>query len=270
MLEALCHETSSFVTLTYSDDAIPHDLSLNPKHIQDWLKRLRKAVSPEKIRYFAVGEYGDQTERPHYHLALFNWVPCLNNSVRLHTHNSCCPACDALMKTWGKGLISNGPLTQETAGYIAGYVVKKMTSKLDARLGGRHPEFARMSTVPGVGKNALWDVASTSLQYDLVQSDVPTALRHGRRVLPLGRYLTHNLRTMVGRDASAPDEVLEARRQEMLPVFQAAITATEGAPTPLRQEIRNAAIKETFYKLNEGKILNMENRYSRNNRKAKL
>lgn len=55
MLEAMCHENSAFVTLTYEDGKLPEGASLNPKDAQDWLKRLRESVSPRKLRFYLVG-----------------------------------------------------------------------------------------------------------------------------------------------------------------------------------------------------------------------
>lgn len=73
--------SASFLTLTYDDLHLPrNELGVNvlcKKHLQDFLKRLRINFERQgynnKIRYFAVGEYGSQTLRPHYHLILFNY-----------------------------------------------------------------------------------------------------------------------------------------------------------------------------------------------------
>ena len=71
LLEAIKSSESSFITLTYDDENLPENGSLCPSHVRDWLKRIRKKVEPRKLRYFLVGEYGDETKRPHYHVALF-------------------------------------------------------------------------------------------------------------------------------------------------------------------------------------------------------
>lgn len=64
-----------FVTLTYNDESLPvvdgHPV-LNYRDVQLFLKRLRKKVSPLKLRYFVCGEYGTTTFRPHYHMILFD------------------------------------------------------------------------------------------------------------------------------------------------------------------------------------------------------
>lgn len=52
-----------------------------------------------------------------------------------------------------------------------------------------------MSLRPGIGADAMWDVASVMMQYR--QSQVPMSLRHGTRVLPLGRYLRSKLAGMM-------------------------------------------------------------------------
>lgn len=195
----------SFVTLTYRDEA----WTLEPKHTQDWLKRLRKRLSGRKLRYYLVGEYGEKTFRPHYHAALFGVGPCRGG---IHVGGECqCPACSVVRETWGYGFVMVAPLAIASAQYIAGYVTKKMTHRLDTRLGGRHPEFARMSLNPGIGADAMHNVASDMMRWDLENTlqDVPFGLRYGRRVLPLGRYLRGKLRKAIGREENAPAEALQ-------------------------------------------------------------
>lgn len=65
MLEAAQYEDNCFITLTYDDEHLPLGMSLVPKDLQDFLKRFRSRIAPIKVRYYGVGEYGDQTQRPH-------------------------------------------------------------------------------------------------------------------------------------------------------------------------------------------------------------
>ena len=105
-----------------------------------------------------------------------------------------------------------------------------MTRTDDPRLGDRHPEFSRMSLRPGIGADMMHEYASSLLQFDLVdaaQGDVPSSLRHGSRTLPLGRYLTRRLRTLVGKEANAPQETISARAEEMRPLFEASRRSSE-------------------------------------------
>lgn len=189
ILESYCHASSLFVTLTYNDENLPPDLSVHPKHVQLFLKRLRKAISPTKIRYFAVGEYGDKSWRPHYHLAIFG--------IGLEHEKT-------IQDCWKFGFTMCGDLNPKSAGYIAGYVTKKMTANDDERLLRDdgvylHPEFIRMSLKPGLGFPALekiLDVMKSSIGDKLPDGDVPKALRHGNQIFPLGRYLRKKLREM--------------------------------------------------------------------------
>lgn len=215
-LETALRADNTFVTLTYDDEHLPQDQSVSPRELQLFLKRLRKQ-SP-KIRYFGVGEYGDTTFRPHYHLALFGYPNCSRHRTYINRQGSpCCQACETVRQAWGKGQIQLANLDAGSAAYIAGYVVKKMTKQDDPRLEGRLPEFSRMSLKPGIGHDMMHEVASTLLQHNLDEklTDVPNALQHGKKVLPLGRYLTRTLRHLTGKPKNAPQATLQKQAQEM-------------------------------------------------------
>ena len=109
-----------------------------------------------RLRYYLVGEYGDTTERPHYHICLFGYPPCAYGQTRLFKNERpCCAWCSGLQDTWSQGNVFSAELNELSIQYCAGYVTKKMTSHEDIRLNGRHPEFARMSNRPGIGVPAL-------------------------------------------------------------------------------------------------------------------
>ncbi|UYD39220.1 MAG: replication initiator protein [Wigfec virus K19_160] len=224
MLESLLHGDNCMVTLTYTEESLPENGTLVPKHLQDWLKRFRKSIEPLKIRFYGVGEYGDQSERPHYHVILFGYPNCRFGKTRVN-RISCCDSCDRVRDTWSHGGVFLCELSTETAQYTAGYVTKKMTKKDDPRLKGRYPEFARMSNggrnqSGGIGAGMMWDVASALMQFDLEdkQTDVPSALRHGTRLLPLGRYLRRKLRAYVGKDEKTPPAVIEEIKAALRPL----------------------------------------------------
>lgn len=225
MLEQLGHADSAFVTLTYSPEEEPKDGSLQPKDLQDWLKRIRKSVAPLRLRYYAVGEYGDQTGRPHYHAAVFGLPTCTAGGTNNHiSPRSYCVRCNLVSNTWGKGRIFLGELTRESCQYVAGYVTKKLTSPTDPRLNGRYPEFARMSKMPGLGTGVLDAVVESLRQHnlDLPQTDVPSGLRHGTSILPLGRFLRIQLRRKLGRPDQVPKEVALEESRKMLALWLSA------------------------------------------------
>lgn len=199
LLEQKLHEASSFLTLTYAPERVPLGGSLVPSDLQNFFKRLRGRIPNWPVRYYAVGEYGDHTQRPHYHAALFG--------VSVHET-------EVVRDAWGMGHVFLGDLTAESAAYVAGYVTKKLTNPDDPKLNGRYPEFARMSRRPGLGRGAVPVVAAalnTSEGSRLLadSGDVPNALRVGPRTLPLGRYLKGKLREEMGLD----DEAVQERRK---------------------------------------------------------
>lgn len=197
LLEQTQHDSSSFVTLTYADPP-PHELQ--PRDCQLFMKRLRKRLD-FSIRFFLVGEYGDKTFRPHYHAAIFGLDPGFSPWVN---------------EAWGKGFIHVGELNASSAAYLAGYCTKKMTSPEDPRLGGRRPEFSRMSI--GIGAPAIPSLAHGYVQKDgskwlLQDGDVSPAVRIGGKLYPLGRTLRSKLREQVGWAPTMPSDVREASIQ---------------------------------------------------------
>jgi len=124
--EASLWELNSFVTLTYDDEHLPANEQLNYKDLQDFWKRLRKRVGP--LRYYSVGEYGDKTNRPHYHACIFGHAFETDRKI-LRTEPYLLWTSPTLLETWGKGHVSVGALTFQTAQYTASYVTKKLGYK---------------------------------------------------------------------------------------------------------------------------------------------
>lgn len=223
MLEAQLHKSNSFATLTYRDADLPARGCLELVELQKWLKRFRFAIEPDRVRFFAVGEYGHEGTRefnPHFHVILFGFPPCIygESTFKKDGSGSCCPFCEVVRDTWGKGKISLSEFKYERAQYCAKYVVKKMTGADDDRLDGRNPEFARMSLRPGIGAHYAPLVSAGLLQAGVLQQqeDVPAALRHGSRIVPFDRYMRQKLRLAVGRNEKTPPSALLEFRQKML------------------------------------------------------
>jgi len=185
MLEYAHSKIGAFVTLTYDDANYPNYGNLEPKELSNFVKRLRK-YSERKLRYFGVGEYGDQTWRPHYHLAIFG--------LDLTEH-------DLVEKSWKKGFSCVQELNQATANYVAGYVVKGMTWKNHPKLDGRVPEFMRCSKMAGgIGIGAVNDAAEKLSRYENLKYSAVQCFQAGKKRLPLGRYLTKKLAQATGKE----------------------------------------------------------------------
>lgn len=107
--------SASFVTLTYDDEHLPRNRLgipvLEPEELKKFLKRFRsfveRNVKKSKVRFFAVGEYGSESLRPHYHLILFNYPDCDLHYV--------------LEKTWPYGFSYIGDVTDGSIEYVCKY-----------------------------------------------------------------------------------------------------------------------------------------------------
>lgn len=204
-LESLCHEENCFITLTYSDEFLPAGGNLSKDVVPRTIRAIRKAIAPQRVRYFYVGEYGDETYRPHYHVSMFGMSGYSVYEVLSGTGGTIGVRGDTIIQQcWPYGFVKVDEFNELTAQYVAGYVVKKLTSYGDPRLSGRVPEFARMSRRPGLGSAAMELIAKTLVESGhgmaLIEDsgDVPHELRIGRRRIPLGRYLLRKLREAVG------------------------------------------------------------------------
>jgi hypothetical protein len=184
-LELNEHPTACFVTLTYNQECVPANGELDKRHLQLFIKRLRDRMAPRRLRYYAVGEYGDQSWRPHYHLVVYNLSPTESADVE---------AC------WPYGFVMTGTAESSSMAYVAGYITKKMTNKKDGRLHGRAPEFCIMSRRPGLGHGAVTRIAKAMSSYPSEQSFDVREVRIGGKKYPLGRLLREKVQAACGLD----------------------------------------------------------------------
>lgn len=158
--EKSLYRESCFITLTYEDKNVPllsgpwiaRRQTLVLRDIQLFMKRLRKSTG-KGLRFYACGEYGLQTDRPHYHLLLFNkdfhdkrdWKTTRAGD-RLFTSRT-------LDDVWGLGMCVFGDVTFESCAYVSRYIVDKINGdEKEHHYRGRLPEFATRSMRPGIGR----------------------------------------------------------------------------------------------------------------------
>lgn len=138
-----------FVTLTYSDEALLEPglgritkngyQNLVKRDFQLFMKKLRgyyRKCKGMKIRYYAVGEYGFQYERPHFHAIIFNADQ------------------SAIEKAWEHGWaqVEIPKHGNDSMAYVAKYMTKgKMIPKHEND--DREPEFQLFSK--GLGSNYI-------------------------------------------------------------------------------------------------------------------
>lgn len=203
MHEAQLHEKTSFITLTYRDEDLPnsparvrkasprrarrpgsgrqvdrhahaethaHEIqeapSLSKGDLNGFTRRLNEDVRRrfgKGVKYFACGEYGEKTERPHYHIAVYGEDFSDDRQFWKHAQSGhYLWRSSRLKRLWPHGDADIGELTFESAAYIARYILKKITGakahdhyKRIDREGREYwlePEFNVMSRRPGIAK----------------------------------------------------------------------------------------------------------------------
>lgn len=160
-MEAKYHILNCFVTLTYDNAHYPGKLVKD--HYKSFIKAIRNAGY--KVRYFGCGEYGSKTHRAHYHFILFGYfpkdaVPFSKSQTGFLQYTS-----KELDKFWkNQGLVTVSEFAPETAGYVAGYVNKKLTA--NDYFDEDAPSFICMSTRPGIGRQYIEDNLGKIYKYD--------------------------------------------------------------------------------------------------------
>lgn len=153
---------NAFITLTYSDDHLPEDYSVSVRTWQLFMYRLRKSLGSNKIRFFACGEYGDQTLRPHYHALIFNHCFPDKQLFKKTPQGHNIYTSKSLEKIWPYGLPTVGDVTYQSAAYTARYIMKKISGDnapehytrihpLTQKIVTVQPEFCVQSRRPGLG-----------------------------------------------------------------------------------------------------------------------
>lgn len=217
--EAQMHEHNSFVTLTYNEEHLPKNASLDVKAWQRFAKRLRHEIGP--FRFFHCGEYGDTNQRPHYHAAFFGIDFHQDRVLLREKRGANLYSSPMLERAWGQGFVTIGQLTYQSAAYIARYVMKKITGPLAMKVhyGDRKPEYVTMSRRPGIG--STW--------YDAFKTDVYPAdevVHNGRKFKP-PRYYDEKL---------TPEQLLRVKSQR----------ADKAAKYPAERTYERLKVKETI------------------------
>lgn len=195
--------SSYFVTLTYTTEHVPISpngfMSLSKRDLQLFFKRLRRDCEPYKLKYYAVGEYGTDNKRPHYHLVIFN-VPDTKH----------------FQSAWSLGAIHIGKVTGESIAYTMKYIDKPHSEKglfpnWQPFVGrdDREKEFPLMSK--GLGKNYLTPEMVNYHQADLTRLHVT---KEGGHRIALPRYFRQKIYT-------------EAQQNEQVRLIQAVVDLTD-------------------------------------------
>lgn len=147
-LELQRHEHAVFTTLTYDDAHVPVTLPKPSEAVPLWVKRLRKHKGAKSVRFYASAEYGERTNRPHFHALLYGMS---ENDAQL------------IEEKWPFGHTRTERITPARIAYTAGYCHKKTDYKhirherVDPATGEVYmwePPYKLMSRNPGIGGHA--------------------------------------------------------------------------------------------------------------------
>lgn len=177
MLEAQYHDNNFFITLTYDEEHLPiatymeygkdrimndgtWEGTLYPEHVTRFINSLRKHFFRQgktDIKYFYCGEYGETTQRPHYHMILFGADLDVNQFHDFHIDERFKEHWKSyeLEKWWPYGMHDIACLEWSCAAYVSRYCMKKLNDEPKSEewyaYNGKQREFIRMSNRPGIG-----------------------------------------------------------------------------------------------------------------------
>lgn len=98
---------STFAGLSIDDNHLNSCRSVVKEDLQKVIKRLR-FHSPIKFKHFSIGEYGDDSQRPHYHSILIGLPTEISKEV--------------LRKSWDYGFTTAEPVTSGRIRYVVDYL----------------------------------------------------------------------------------------------------------------------------------------------------
>lgn len=190
--EAEDHDPSThhFSTLTYNEPNLPADKGLHYEHVRLYLDRLRKAWG--KISWFLVGEYGEETHRPHWHI--MSWgIPQ-----------------QLIQEKWPYGYVHPGTGSLYSAMYCVNYLDKSMYEELkkDPQWLGNQ-EIRKWSY--GLGKSYYDKIQWGDLRSYLINGNLTVQISNGTS-LQLPRYY----RKIIQREQALEPEHIEYLKERRI------------------------------------------------------
>ena len=189
MKEVEQYKDNWFLTLDYDDDHLPIGSkgvpTLVPDDVSDFMKALRQKLKREYdfvgVRFFACGEYGDHSLRPHIHIILINCpLPDLQERhpipvdgktkmiKQYDTNGEQLLYSPLVGSCWKKGRSPLGQVTFESCAYVSRYIVKKQYGEgaKEYKICGVEAPFVRMSRNPGIGYQWFMENMEHLIEFD--------------------------------------------------------------------------------------------------------
>jgi len=241
---AQLYKENIFVTLTYDNANLPENRSLDHRHFQLFMKRLRvyasRTLNRDNISVYMCGEYGEEFGRPHYHACIFNFdLP--DKELWKTTRGNRIFKSEKLEQIWGHGFVSVGSVTFQSAAYVARYIMKKVTGEPAAshyeyinpdtgEITQLRPEYTKMSLGQAIGKEWI-----AKYQRDVFPNDY--VVLNGQKVSP-PKYYTNQYELLY------PDEVKQLRLARKKRAAERAANST-----PDRLRVRKAVLQSKLQQL---------------------
>lgn len=144
--QELLNSTSGyFITLTYNEENCPE--KCEKEHIEKFLKRFRRRIEPNRVRYFLVCEYGGKFLRPHYHLLLFNFIG--DREYLRSVLKTTWTYCDSFMFDYGDTV---GDIEMASINYVCKYCLSTLDDD-----SSNLPIFISCSRHPYIGEGYISD-----------------------------------------------------------------------------------------------------------------
>ena len=192
--------TSYFLTLTYSNDTVPITkkgfMTVRKRDLQLFFKRLRKLNPETKIKYYAAAEYGDKTNRPYYHIIIFNALV------------------ETFQPAWKMGEIHYGFVSEASVGYSLKYISKPSKIPLHAN-DDRQRVFALMSKGLGI---AYITEAMVKWHKSELTARMYCNLKDGKKIA-MPRYYKTKIYTDAERKRIGVRARIEALKEEGVAVY---------------------------------------------------
>lgn len=102
-----------FVTFTYDDKYLPRNGAVKKSDLQNFFKKLRNC---DDFTYYAIGEYGTRTHRPHYHAVIF--FKSITTDYTLVDYS------ELINRLWYKGFTYVLPVSTRRMNYVLHYHVR--------------------------------------------------------------------------------------------------------------------------------------------------
>lgn len=204
-LEGTSAITSSFWTLTYSEDSLPENMPQIRKHVRTFFNSLRRSEkrggNPNMIRFFGCSEFGGKFGRPHVHLLIWN---LLVNYREAQSYYPGFPRPQIHIPQWLHGHCDVAQFNTATINYVTGY----MTDFLNPE----QQPLMFSTRRPGIGSFGLYKLGELLARKSPVLQSMPTSFMVGTRRYSIGRWTKGQLLyayKMAGGKIKIPETTLE-------------------------------------------------------------